>query len=244
VGRGTGGYRGGNVGVTAVSIGTGSTAFVESFESASFADYPASWGVSISDTAIGACRVIRVAGTGTTLPLLDVGPVTLSGGTGSAIVMTANATARNAYSNMQPGLRFALGDLVTAMASGSIAFAGNLTFPAAVTVTSPTATPGTPIAISRTTDFTVRWTGTGADPVAVILTVSNRTAGTSSQLLCTFDRTTGIGVVPATTLGMIDAGAGQLAVVGVNTTRLTGTGNMPIEMTARNTTLASTAQVN
>ena len=167
--------------------------------------------------------------------LQDDGTVTISGGSGSAIVMTPDA--QEVYAGEVDGLAYAPGDAITISATGSAApaFSGSLTFPAEV------GAPVTiPVTVSKSAGVTVTW-GAVDTPVHVIITQVPDNARTLS-VDCTFDGSTGTATIPASSLAELLVQSANLGVGGI--ARMTSSAGMyAVELEAANHTVVGSVEI-
>lgn len=173
---------------------------------------------------LGPC-VLQTCTTGLT-GAASAGLITISGG---AETMTLAPAMDKTYAQQTASERlFMGGETLTYSAQGADipAFTKTLTAPARATITSP-AKPSTSLAVSRTQDLTVTWTGGAGGKVQVALIG----ATIASTLLCRFEASAGTGTIPAAALAMLPAGNGGFAMASIADTEQ-DTGDWAIDVSA------------
>src|SRR5262249_33383252 len=142
---------------------------------------------TISSRDDGPCHIERRRpGPGT---FDSAGTVTISGATGGNIVLAPDSN--NHYSAMSQGLKYAADEVLSISSTGATVppFSAQVTFPARLTVTSPTT-----LTTLNKSGFSASWTGTTG---SVIFRISQYPNGSpETHIDCVFDGTAGTGAVP------------------------------------------------
>ena len=184
---------------------------------------------------IASACTIQAPTDGGTAPYTTVsgGTVTITGGP-SPITLTESTMYAGYYPPfMATQAWFTGGESFTASSTGSVAPAFTLAFttPHAPTMTPP---PNNMFALSRTSDFTVTWSGSGAGIFVVNLqsNVQSTAPGTPfGNVNCTFPIGDGSGVVPAAAVAVIPVGTAMVS-FGARTTTTTFVGEWLVTATA------------
>jgi hypothetical protein len=176
--------------------------------SANFVDAPSNQTCSIQTS--GVCKLITCPSAWKGLPRTNAGTITASYGSTHTTLLaeggTANAAGYQPPAPLDPSapLLFQSGSMVTVSAPGADvpAFSASTTGPSAISVTSPSSTG---LAVNRSQDLTVAWTGSTAGNV-IFQIVGSPPANTPS-LECSFSGSTTSGTVPSAALGLLQPGS-------------------------------------
>ena len=123
----------------------------------------------------------------------SAGSITISYGSNQSFTMTPNGMPE--YTSIAQSFLFAAGDVITVSAAGAVvpAFSSNITFPSAITVTSPTA-----VSTVSKSGFSATWTATTSE--VHILFIQHLDSSHSTAIDCAFAGSSGSGAVPAAAL--------------------------------------------
>jgi hypothetical protein len=159
---------------------------------------------------------------------VSAGTITVTGGSASIAlapmaVSSGDGGAAEQYAPLQHAGTVSSGQTLTIAASGATvpAFSTNLVVPDAVTFTQPDIVDASSLAIGRSTDWPIAWTGGSAGTLT--FQVSQTLGATGTLIVCTFPESAGSGVIPAAALGYLtpssalDGGSPQSTSVGVST---------------------------
>jgi hypothetical protein len=193
-----------------------------------FGDYDAGFGCQVQ--TVGACQVTSCAGLASgdggaggdggavAGSVVSAGTLSMTGGTGPIALMPDTTTGFYSYSSAYPvgGPTVAGGDTLTVTASGAIvpAFTAHFVMPNDITVTSPV--PPVPpmlfgsVAVLRSSDLPIAWTGGGAGVVEVAL--GQKSGGGLTSITCLLPAAGGSGAIPAAALaGLTPTPAGGMS---------------------------------
>jgi hypothetical protein len=163
----------------------------------------------------GPCT-INVATRGTSTNV-TAGTVTITYGSGKTITLAPNPQD-NSYSNIAQQFLYRAGDVISVSATGATvpAFTSSITFPASVTVTSPTS-----LSTLSKSGITATWNAT-TSPVHIQI---NQYLDSMHGIFvaCSFAGSAGTGAVPATALMDLVAGSSTYFTI---TTQVGTTGNV------------------
>ena len=166
-------------------------------------------GTCTGDQTVGACTVSTC--TSTMQPTaVSAGVVTLSGAAQPIMLTPGTDKTYTAFMSMSP--LFAGGESVVVSAAGADvpAFSKSITMPGKATITSPSKpAAGTFLAVSRSADFSVTWTGGGSGSLQIFV------SGTSGRVTCRFPAGSDSAAVPAAALAMLPAGNGSFAMAAI-----------------------------
>jgi hypothetical protein len=145
--------------------------------------------------------------------------LTIAGGTGP-ITITPGSSGAYSYFSPSPGdPTITGGSALTVSGSGATvpAFTAAITMPDDIAVTMPAqpASFTTPIAVSRSADLAIAWTGGGVGDVSVVAEQQVST-NTFTMISCSFPSSAGSGTVPAAALAdfaSTDAGGNPTTVL-------------------------------
>lgn len=165
----------------------------------------------------GDCEIIRCAGASPTF--FNAGTITAS--VAGTELLSASPGASGGYNATGTGPAFTAGQVVSFTATGGAvpAFAGSVTAPETPTVTLPAA-------IQSGADLVVTWPSTLAAEQAIFVLVSSGTL-----LSCRVPASQGTITIASTLLTNVGPGAANIALAGVNSTRLTA-GEYTIDLNA------------
>jgi hypothetical protein len=175
---------------------------------------------------VGNCAGTVMAGTTT---FSSAGQITISGGT-PTVMLTPDGTSK--YTPFSQATALWTGATTfTVSAAGDVvpAFSTTLTAPAQPDFTAPTFPTSGSIAIDRSTDFQVTWTGGGG---GIVLAQLQTNTPQAEFVRCTYDGAANGGTIPTAALQLVQAGAtGNLAVAVTNSVDVTA-GDWTVTVTA------------
>ncbi|MGE5183770.1 MAG: hypothetical protein ACM31C_16975 [Acidobacteriota bacterium] len=166
------------------------------------------------------CTTMRHVGPCDLVQCAAVAPPAASGGTititGAALPLSLTPAADGTYAeySTQTMPLFAGGESITFAAAGADvpAFTKTLSMPTKATITAP-AKPTGYLAISRTQDLAIGWSGGGSGLVQITLLGQ---LSTDPRLQCRFSAGAGAGVVPAAALATVSTGMAAFAMASIS----------------------------
>ena len=207
---------GGSV-VPLLSVAAG---FIADHKTASFANVLLTLDAGPGSCTVGALSFQPPPASGTQV---SAGTITVTGGSAPIALAPADGGSGEQYAPLQHAGTVASGQTLTIAASGATvpAFSTNLVVPDAVTFTQPDIVDASSLAIGRSTDWPIAWTGGSAGTLT--FQVSQTVGATGTLIVCTFPESAGSGVIPAAALGYLtpssalDGGSPESTSVGVST---------------------------
>jgi hypothetical protein len=151
-----------------------------------------------SNITDGPCT-IDVSTRGSMMTLVSAGTITINYGSNQSLMLLPDG--QNMYSDIAQQFRYAAGDVLAVSATGATvpAFTNSITFPAAVTVTSPTL-----LAVVHQSGVTTTWTPT-TSPVQI--EINQYLDGSHAIFVgCSYAGGAGTGTISASTLAHLVAG--------------------------------------
>jgi hypothetical protein len=169
------------------------------------------------DAGSGSCTLVLppTSQLFTGLNLVSAGTLTLTGGVDSPLSFSPTDAADGVEYAARLPVAFMAGSTFTITASGATvpAFSIPVRMPDPIQLTAPsfsTDPNAPPVTISRSSDLPVAWTAGTSGTVDVQVLVSGDAGVTEVE--CLFPESAGAGVVPASLLGQLPPGSGQLSV--------------------------------